>query len=58
MIKIFGLKGAAYSVLIIEILSLTIMNYFFKKGLIFNLHKETLRLPKRFFDIMSYIRRK
>ncbi|MEX6281906.1 oligosaccharide flippase family protein [Providencia hangzhouensis] len=58
MIKIFGLKGAAYSVLIIEILSLTIMNYFCKKGLIFNLHKETLRLPKRFFDIMSYIRRK
>jgi len=58
MIKTFGLKGAAYSVLIIEILSLTIMNYFFKKGLIFNLHKETLRLPKRFFDIMSYIRRK
>ncbi|MGG4664989.1 oligosaccharide flippase family protein [Providencia vermicola] len=58
MIKIFGLKGATYSVLIIEILSLTIMNYFFKKGLIFNLHKETLRLPKRFFDIMSYIRHK
>lgn len=58
MINIFGLKGATYSVLIIEILSLTIMNYFFKKGLIFNLHKETLRLPKRFFDIMSYIRHK
>lgn len=58
MIKIFGLKGAAYSVLIIEILSLTIMNYFFKKGLIFNLHKETLKLPTRLFELISYIRHK
>ncbi|CAK7073247.1 MAG: hypothetical protein MEPRV_02830 [Providencia sp.] len=58
MISFFGLKGASYSVLIIEILSLTIMNYFFKKGLIFNLHKETLRLPTRFFDIISYVRYK
>ncbi|QXX81930.1 oligosaccharide flippase family protein [Providencia sp. R33] len=58
MIRIFGLKGAAYSVLVIEILSLTIMNYFFKKGLIFNLHKETLKLPKRFLELTSYIRHK
>lgn len=58
MIKNFGLKGAAYSVLIIEILSLTIMNYFFKSGIIFNLHKETLKLPQRFFELTSYIRHK
>lgn len=38
MIYLFGLKGAAYSVLIIELLSLTFFNYFYKNGLIFKIH--------------------
>lgn len=38
MIYLFGLKGAAYSVLIIEFLSLTLFNYFYKNGLIFKIH--------------------
>ena len=36
-IQEFGLKGAAYSVLIIEFLSLTFFNYFYKNGLIFKI---------------------
>ena len=38
MIHIYGLIGAAYSVLIIEFLSLTVFNYFYKGGLIFKIH--------------------
>lgn len=38
MIYMFDLKGAAYSVLIIELLSLTFFNYFYKNGLIFKIH--------------------
>ncbi|WP_413514679.1 oligosaccharide flippase family protein [Serratia proteamaculans] len=33
-----GVIGAAISVVIVELLSLTVMNYFFKKGLIMKLH--------------------
>ncbi|WP_062031590.1 oligosaccharide flippase family protein [Acinetobacter sp. BMW17] len=38
MIHFFGLIGAAYSVLLIEFLSLTVFNYFYKNGLIFKIH--------------------
>ena len=38
MIYNFGLIGAAYSVLIIELLSLTFFNYFYKNGLLFKIH--------------------
>ena len=38
MIYVYGLIGAAYSVFIIELLSLTIFNYFYKDGLIFKIH--------------------
>lgn len=38
MIYKFELKGAAYSILIIELLSLTFFNYFYKNGLIFKIH--------------------
>lgn len=38
MISLFGLMGAAYSVLLIEFLSLTVFNYFYKNGLIFKIH--------------------
>ena len=49
MITYYGLKGAAYSVLIIELISATFFNYFYKKGLIFKIHffplfKDSLRL--------------
>ena len=52
MIYLFGLKGAAYSVLIIELLSLTFFNYFYKNGLIFKIHffpffKNSLKLDIR-----------
>lgn len=38
MVYQWGLYGAAYSVLIIELLSLTIMNYFFRKGVVLKMH--------------------
>lgn len=38
MIHLFGLKGAAYSVFLIEFLSLTVFNYLYKNGLIFKIH--------------------
>ncbi|MFX6101291.1 oligosaccharide flippase family protein [Acinetobacter baumannii] len=38
MVKSYGLQGAAYSVLLIEFLSLTLFNYFYKNGLIFKIH--------------------
>lgn len=38
MINSFGLMGAAYSVMLIELLSLTLFNYFYKNGLIFKIH--------------------
>lgn len=40
----FGLKGAIFSVLITELLSLTILNYFFKNGMILKLHLLTFKL--------------
>lgn len=53
MIAIFGLIGAAYSVLAIEILSLTVMNYFFKRGIVAQLHMETINLKKLNFKIIK-----
>ncbi|MFV5348165.1 oligosaccharide flippase family protein [Acinetobacter soli] len=38
MIFLFGLKGAAYSIFLIEFLSLTIFNYFYQNGIIFKIH--------------------
>ncbi|HAJ2985891.1 TPA: hypothetical protein HMT79_19720 [Escherichia coli] len=38
MVYQWGLYGAAYSVLIIELLSLTIMNYFFRDGVVLKMH--------------------
>ncbi|MGE6330875.1 oligosaccharide flippase family protein [Psychrobacter pacificensis] len=38
MIKLYGIKGAAYSVLLIEFLSATLFNYFYKNGLILRIH--------------------
>lgn len=33
-----GAKGAAYSIMLIELLSATVFNYFYKNGLIFKIH--------------------
>ena len=38
MVSIYGVIGAAYSLIIIELLSLTIMNYFYKNYLVFKMH--------------------
>ena len=35
LINKYGLSGAVYSVLIVELISATFANYFFKKGMIF-----------------------
>lgn len=48
-IQQYGLQGAAYSVFIIELMSLTIFNYFYRNGLIFKIHffpifKQSLKL--------------
>ncbi|WP_151831532.1 oligosaccharide flippase family protein [Acinetobacter ursingii] len=40
MINFFGLKGAVLSILFTEIISTTILNYFFRNGLVFNTHKK------------------
>lgn len=37
-IHFLGLKGAAYSILFIELISATLFNYFYKNGLIFKIH--------------------
>lgn len=41
-IKLWGMYGAAYNTLLIELLSLTFFNYFFKCGVIFRFHKYML----------------
>lgn len=40
----FGVTGAAISTVITELLSLTVLNYFFKKGLILKLHCNSLKI--------------
>lgn len=37
-IQYFGLIGAAYSIAVIELLSATLFNYFYKNGIIFKVH--------------------
>ncbi|MFI4035022.1 oligosaccharide flippase family protein [Klebsiella quasipneumoniae] len=46
MVYFFGVYGAAYSVLIVEFLSLTIMNYFFNHGVILKVHRGAFNLKK------------
>ena len=44
LIFFYGLYGAVFSILITEILSATIFNYFYQKGLIFDTHKRVFSL--------------
>lgn len=42
LIYYWGMLGAAVSTLLVELLSLTLLNYFFLKGIIFKLHVKTI----------------
>lgn len=48
MVKFYGLYGGIYAILITEILSVTLFNYFFKNGLIWNTQKRIF-LPSTYF---------
>ncbi|MFG0729880.1 flippase [Photobacterium damselae] len=47
LIPKYGISGAVISLFVTELLSLTVMNYFFKNGYIFTLHKNVINY-KRF----------
>ncbi|HBZ4271876.1 TPA: polysaccharide biosynthesis protein, partial [Klebsiella pneumoniae] len=40
-----GVNGAAIAIVITEIISLTISNYFFNKGMVLKLHKSIFMMP-------------
>lgn len=44
MIQSFGINGAAYCFLIVEIMSCTLLNYFFKNRTIINMHLNVFKL--------------
>ena len=50
MVKLYGLCGGIYAILITEILSLTLFNYFFRNGLVWN-------TQKRMFLVSTYLKR-
>lgn len=45
LIPVYGLSGAAYSMLLTEIFSATFANYLYKKGLIFKIHVNAIAKP-------------
>lgn len=45
LVKYWGINGAAVAIVITEIISLTISNYFFNKGMVIALHKVFLIMP-------------
>lgn len=49
----YGIVGAAIATLSTEVISLTILNYFFKKGIVFKVHKQTLMLNNLFYKNKS-----
>ena len=48
MVKLYGLYGGIYAILMTEILSLTLFNYFFRNGLIWDTQKRMF-LPSTYF---------
>ncbi|WP_426369756.1 hypothetical protein [Pseudocolwellia sp. HL-MZ7] len=56
----FGIMGAAYSVVTLELISLTIGNYIFKKGMIFKLHINifNINMLKQGFNKLTSITKK
>ncbi|KAB7895200.1 oligosaccharide flippase family protein [Rouxiella sp. S1S-2] len=53
-INMYGIVGAAIATLLTEVVSLTVLNYFFKRGIIFRLHLATLS----FWPIFKKLRSK
>lgn len=45
LVKYNGVNGAAIAIVITEIISLTISNYFFNKGMVLKLHKSIFMMP-------------
>lgn len=45
LVKQWGIVGAAYAIVITEMISLTVSNYFFKKGIVLKMHKNIFLLP-------------
>ncbi|EOU1313861.1 oligosaccharide flippase family protein [Klebsiella quasipneumoniae subsp. similipneumoniae] len=41
-VKYYGMQGAAWATLATELFSLTVLNYFFKHGIVFKVHKNIL----------------
>nr|WP_279381707.1 polysaccharide biosynthesis C-terminal domain-containing protein [Serratia proteamaculans] len=50
LIRQYGMMGAAYSTLLTELLSLTVLNYFFRRGTVLQMHLRSL-------NPLTYIRR-
>jgi len=50
LIRQYGMMGAAYSTLLTELLSLTLLNYFFRRGAVLQMHLRSL-------NPWTYIRR-
>ncbi|MGL4670362.1 MAG: oligosaccharide flippase family protein [Lactobacillaceae bacterium] len=44
----YGMYGAAFGTIITEFLSLTVLNYFFNKGVIFRIHMKSFNIPNYF----------
>ncbi|CAH3688131.1 hypothetical protein AI2703V1_1659, partial [Escherichia coli] len=42
LIRFYGIHGAAYATLITELLSFTLLNYFYKNGIVFKMHLKIL----------------
>ncbi|WP_343869531.1 oligosaccharide flippase family protein [Tatumella terrea] len=57
LINMFGVKGAAYSVLITEFSAFTFVNYFFRNASVFRLQKQAFN-PLRLYDLAKKIKQR
>ena len=57
LIMKYGIYGAAWSALLCEILSLTIINYFYRKGEIFHIHANIFNIPKNITIFKSVLKK-
>lgn len=56
LIKTFGMYGAAWGALLCEIISLTLLNYFYNKGEIFHIHINIFNIPKNIKLLKSFLK--
>lgn len=56
LIMKFGIYGAAWSALLCEILSLTVINYFYRKAEIFHIHANIFNIPKNISILKSVLK--